>query len=195
MLLLARVTEMIARATDVLLAGDVQQVNDIAQDNTFVVQLVEQLERDVEDRLNGPHEPGEIPHLVAVLRIAHEVELTGALAANIAKATRRLSASSLDPRIRGLVGRLGDQAVEQLRAAVEAFADADPAVAADVITMNEVMSDLMRELFRVSVKVAADQVEDPQTAIQVALMARYYERVGDHAQVIASRVIRAAERG
>jgi phosphate transport system protein len=188
--LLAKVTEMTAMATDVFLSGDLPGVGRVGAANEEVQTLVAMLEREVEDRLRNNTDPDAVPAHLSVLRIAHEIELTGGLAENIAKAARRAHPRSLDPRIRGRLARLGDQAVAQLRAAADAFADADEDTALAVGGMNEVMGELIRDLIRTSIEATADQVEDPQSAIQVALMARYFERVGDHALVIARRVTR-----
>lgn len=187
--LLARVTEMIAMATDVFLGADLPGVARVTDARQQVHDLLEGLEKEVEERLKANSDPDEVPRYLAILRIGHEIELTGGLAENIAKAARRAHPTSLDPRIRGRLARLGDQAVAQLRAAADAFAERDEDIALAVAGMNEVMGELIRDLIRTSIEAAADQVEDPQSAIQVALMARYYERVGDHAQVIAARVI------
>lgn len=187
--LLARTTELVAMATDVFLGADLPGVTEVGSALDELRGYVEGLEDDVERRLRANNDPDEVPRYLAILRIGHEIELTGGLASNIAKAARRVHPSGLDPRIRGRLARLGDQAVAQLRAAADAFAENDQDIALAVAGMNEVMDEMIRDLIRTSIEAAAEDVEDPQSAIQVALMARYYERVGDHAQIIASRVI------
>jgi phosphate transport system protein len=186
-LLLARATEMVAMATEMFLDADLDGIDRVLEADAELRRLALDLESEVERRLSTGREPAEVRTLLAVLRIGHELELTSGLVANIAKAGRRVRPAVLDPRIRGRVARLAEQAIAQLRAAADGFADADRRSAGVLAEMNEVMGELIRDLIRASVQAAADQVEDPQSAIQVALMARYFERIGDHATNIATR--------
>lgn len=126
--------------------------------------------------------------LVTILRVIHELERTGDLMVNVAKATRRLYPVELEPRIRGLLDRMREQAGSQLNLAVEAFADGDPARAAALDDMDDVMDDLSKDLFRAIFTGDASDEKGVQRAVQVALIGRYFERIGDHASNIAERV-------
>jgi phosphate transport system protein len=126
--------------------------------------------------------------LVTILRVIHEFERTGDLMVNVAKATRRLYPYELEPRIRGLVHRMRQQAAEQLRLAVTAFAERDPVRGSALADMDDVMDDLQKELFRV---IFASQVNDEAAlhrAVQIALVGRYFERLADHAVNAGERV-------
>jgi phosphate transport system protein len=92
--------------------------------------------------------------------------------------------------VRGLVDRMGRQAVEQLRAATDAFADQNPSLAAAVADMDTVMDDLTKDLLRAVFRAGAGDETAVQHAVQVALVGRYFERIGDHARIIAERVAR-----
>ena len=126
--------------------------------------------------------------LVTILRVIHEIERTGDLMVNVAKATRRLYPYELEPRIRGLVHRMREQASAQLRLAVEAFAERDPARAAALADMDDAMDELQKDLFRV---IFASEVRDEaalQRTVQIALVGRYFERIADHAVNSGQRV-------
>jgi phosphate transport system protein len=130
----------------------------------------------------------ELRMLVTIPRVVHELERAGDLMVNVAKATRRLYPYTLEPRIRGIVDRMREQAGVQLRLAVDTFADGDLARAAALPDMDDVIDDLQKDLFRV---IFASSVADEgaiQRAVQIALVGRYYERIGDHAANIAERV-------
>jgi phosphate transport system protein len=124
--------------------------------------------------------------VVAVLRCIHELERTGDLMVNIAKATRRLYPVELPSRIRALLAQMGNQARLQLRLAVEAFAEFDAPRALALEDMDDVMDDLQRELFR-TIFTLGDEA-GLQQSIQVALVGRYYERAADHAVNVGQRV-------
>ena len=126
--------------------------------------------------------------LVTVLRVIHELERAGDLMVNVAKAARRLYPYQLDAKMRGLIHRMREQAVAQLRVAVEAFAARDPARAAALGDMDDAMDDLQKDLFRT---IFASEVQDEsslQRAVQIALVGRYYERIADHAVNTGERV-------
>lgn len=127
--------------------------------------------------------------LVTVLRGIHELERIGDYMVNVSKATRRLYPHPLDPRVRGIIDRMGDQAVEQLKLAVSSFIERDPLKAAALSDMDDVMDDLQKELFRVIFSTAqhSDDVS-VQRAVQIALVGRYYERIADHAVNFGERV-------
>lgn len=126
--------------------------------------------------------------IVAVMRVNHELELTANLMVSVAKATRRLYPNRLEPRVRGLVDRMREQASDQLRLALDAYAKTDPALAAALFDMDEIMSDLQRDLFRHILSKEHDDEGVLQRAVQVALVGRYFERAADHAVIIAQRV-------
>lgn len=126
--------------------------------------------------------------VAAVLRSIHELERTGDLMVNIAKATRRLYPVQLPPRIRSVIERMGRQAGLQLRVAVEAFAELDTARALALDDMDDVMDDLQRELFRTIFALGHADEAGLQQSVQVALVGRYYERIADHAVNVGERV-------
>ena len=126
--------------------------------------------------------------IIAILRVIHEVERCGDLMVNVAKATRRLYPHGLDPKVRGLIERMGAQAAEQLQLAIAAFQDGDMAQASAIEDMDDVMDDLQKSLFRAIFAGGAMDEADLQRAVQVALVGRYFERIADHAVNVSARV-------
>ncbi|MCJ7672050.1 MAG: hypothetical protein MUP67_08365 [Acidimicrobiia bacterium] len=129
---------------------------------------------------------GDLRTLLAVLRILQEIQLTADLTVTISKATRRLYPGELAPKVRGLIERMGSQANAQLSLAVDAFADANVAAAAALPDMDDVMDDLQKELFRAIFETTVGNEAGIQTAVQLALVGRYYERIADHAVLIGA---------
>jgi phosphate transport system protein len=123
-----------------------------------------------------------------VLRVIHEIERCGDLMVNVAKATRRLFPHSLDPKIRGLLERMGAQAGNQLRLSIAAFREGDVSQAEALADMDDTMDDLQKTLFRAIFAAGAADEADLQAAVQVALVGRYYERIADHAVNVSQRV-------
>jgi phosphate transport system protein len=106
----------------------------------------------------------------------------------IPKAALRLYPHSLEPRVRGLIDRMREQAGVQLRLAVDTFAQRDAERAPAVADMDDVMDDLQKDLFRAIFASAATDDAAIQRAVQIALVGRFFERVADHAVNVAERV-------
>ena len=106
--------------------------------------------------------------LVTIVRVVHELERIGDLMGNVAKAARRLYPRQLDPRLRGLIDRMREQATAQLQVATDAFAERDPVRARALADMDDVMDDLQKELFRTIFSFPARDEAAVQLAVQVA---------------------------
>jgi phosphate transport system protein len=126
--------------------------------------------------------------LVAVLRIIHELERIGDNMVNVTKATRRLYPYQLDPRVRGLIQRMREQATAQLQVAIESFVERDEKKAAALDDMDDAMDQLQKELFRVIFEIHSTEDVALQRAVTLALVGRYFERVGDLSVNVGERV-------
>jgi phosphate transport system protein len=183
----ATVTEDILRATDIILTEDLDEAERmiVADDELDATCLA------VEQRcyrllaLQAPV-ACDLREVVAALRIVAEVERSGDLAVNVSKTARRLYGHALAPRIRGLIPRMGAQASRLFREATEAYLLNDAVRAAAIPDMDDLLDDLQRQ-FVAAIFDTADSIELP-TAIQLAVLARFYERIGDHAVAIGERV-------
>ncbi len=187
--LTAMASEQIAAGTRALLDGDLAAAERVVGAD----REMDELTYDIEEQaylILARQSPlaSELRAVIAILRVIHEVERCGDLMVNVAKATRRLYPYGLDPRIRGLIERMGAQAGEQLRLAINAFQDEDVEEAAALEDMDDVMDDLQKTLFRAIFSAGAPDEAAVQRAVQVALVGRYYERIADHAVNVSQRV-------
>ncbi|MDQ1402210.1 MAG: phosphate transport system protein [Actinomycetota bacterium] len=185
----ALAAEAIHAGTDALLNADLGAVEQVVAAD----RVLDELTHSIEERtylLMARQQPMAIDlrTLVSILRVIHEIERTGDLMVNVAKATRRLYPNPLEPRVRGLLDRMREQAAVQLGAAIDAFADRDPAKAASLPDMDDVMDDLQKDLFRAIFATHSTDEATIQRAVQVALVGRYFERMADHAVNVAERV-------
>jgi phosphate transport system protein len=127
--------------------------------------------------------------LVSILRVIHELELSGHLMVNTTRASRRLYPQDLEPRVRGIIDRMREQATVQLQVALDAFAELDATRAAALEDMNSVMDDLQKDLFRAILTTSKTDEAALQLATQMALVGRFFERTADHAVTIGERVV------
>jgi phosphate transport system protein len=120
-----------------------------------------------------------------VLRIVPELERSHDLVEHIARRAGQGLREELTPRARGLIGRMGDVGSEMWRDAADSWYDRD-GIAADAISgRDDEMDDLHAAL---TAELGAGRISLP-VAMDMALVARFYERLGDHAVNIARRVV------
>lgn len=181
--------EAIEAATNAMLAADLAAVERVVENDSVLDDLTHNMELRC-CLLLAQQQPmaADLRMLVTVLRVIHEIERIGDLMAKVAKATRRLYPHELEPKIRGLIDRMRDQAAAQLRLAIEAFADRDISKAAALADMDDVMDELQKELFQAIFSLQSPDDSTLQLAVQMALVGRFYERAGDHAANVADRV-------
>ena len=182
--------ELVSGATLALLDGDLT----IAQQTIHNDEPIDELTHGIEDTcfsLLALQQPmaTDLRTILATLRIAHELERSADLSVNIAKATRRLYPSPLDPKVRGIIDQMGRQAANQTRLALDAYADVDPSWARALSDMDDAMDELTKSLFRYILSLASADEATVQQAVQIALVGRHFERIADHAVTIAERVV------
>jgi phosphate transport system protein len=187
--LAALVAELIPRATAVLLDGDLEGAEYIISGDEAIdarcVDLEEQCIRIL--ALQAPVAT-ELRQVVAVLKIIAEVERSGDLVRNICKVARRIYGHDLDPKLRGIINRMGEQAQQLFSSTIEAFVENDAAKAAALDDMDAYLDALQKQFIQAIFESQAAGRIDMQVAIQLAMVARFYERIGDHAVNIAERV-------
>jgi len=187
--LAALTTEAIAGGTEALLDGDLAAAERVIENDDEI----DDLTHSIEDRtflLLARQQPlaNDLRFLVTVMRVGHELERSADLMVNVAKTTRRLYPHQLDPKLRGIIARMGSQASNQTRVAIDAFADADPSWAAALADMDDAMDELTKSLFRHILSSDSSDEAAVLLAVQMALVGRHYERIADHAVTIAERV-------
>ncbi len=126
--------------------------------------------------------------IVAALKINTDLERVGDLAVNVAEAARRYLAH---PPVKQLtdIPRMGDIAQTMLRDALDAFVKRDVVLAQHVLDEDDKLDTLKNLIFR---ELLAFMVRDQATvepALDLILISRHLERIGDHATNIAEDVI------
>jgi phosphate transport system protein len=185
----ATVCETIQTGTAALLDADLSAAEElIAADPAL-----DRLARDVEDRcfhqlaLQQPM-AGDLRSLVTAIRLTAELERSGDLVVNVAKGLLRMGQAPADPRIRGQLQAMSDEALRLFRAALDAYAEADETKGAILRTMDDALDDVHRAYIQQVLESCRAGDLDIQAAVQLALIGRYYERIGDHAVNIGEKV-------
>ena len=125
---------------------------------------------------------------VSALKINTDLERVGDLAVNIAEAAARYLTH---PPVKQLIDipRMADIAQGMLRDALDAFVRGDQGLAHAVLDCDDSLDALKSQVFR---ELLTHMLSDPRTtepALDLILVSRHLERVGDHATNIAEDVI------
>jgi len=165
-------------ALEAVLAGD-QPIND--------------LHIELDDRcfkLLALHQPmaADLRVIVAAVKINTDLERVGDLAVNIGEAGKRyLRHAPVKPLID--IPRMGEMAQSMLRDALDAFVRRDIALAEAVLAQDDTLDALKTQIFR---ELLTYMLQDPVTiepALDLILISRHLERIGDHATNVAEDVI------
>jgi phosphate transport system protein len=182
--LFALVTEALAGATQALLRGEIALGNAVVERDKLIDELTSEVEKTVWDQIEveSPNRD-QLRRLIGILQILPELERSADLAEHIAQRAVFNLGAEMSPLSRGIVQRMTEVALEMWKAAADAFgAQVLPAISLDE---DDEEIDILHE--RLTVEVA--RVAMPAAvAAQVTLLARFYERLGDHAVNIASRI-------
>jgi phosphate transport system protein len=126
--------------------------------------------------------------IVAAVKINTDLERVGDLAVNIAEAAQRYVGHAPVKKLID-IPKMGDIAQSMLRDALDAYVKRDTALAHHVLNEDDQLDGLKTQVFR---ELLTYMLQDPSTvepALDLILVSRHLERIGDHATNIAEDVI------
>jgi phosphate transport system protein len=187
--LFALVSEALSKATYALLNGDELLGQAVIDGDQAVDDLTAEVElliwQELQDR---PVQGDALRYLVGLLLIIPELERSGDLAEHVAHRAVEHLGTSMSPRSRGIVQLMTEVANEMWQEAADAFGERERF--GDRLDKADEEMDILHE--SLTREVAAEEM--PVTvAAQVTLLARFYERLGDHAVNLARRIELLAE--
>jgi phosphate transport system protein len=154
---------------------------------------INELQMEIDDRcftLLALYQPVavDLRTIVSALKINADLERVGDIAVNIGEAGERYC---LHPPVKPLIDlpRMGELALKMLREALDSFISKDVSLAQAVLTQDDWLDGLKDQIFR---ELVTYMLGDPRTigpGVDLILISRQLERVGDHATNIAEDVI------
>jgi phosphate transport system protein len=183
----ALVGEAIAGATHALLANDRELAKRIVNQDVVIDELVDDMVRDAETRLleESSLSIESRRMLMTLIRILPEIERNGDLAEHIARRAARGLGSEMSPRSRGLVERMGEVASMIWREATDIIIDGKLESVGAIEDIDDEIDDLHVSL---TAELTSGSMALP-VAVELALLARFYERFGDHCVNLARRQV------
>src|SRR5436190_180864 len=126
--------------------------------------------------------------IVAAVKINTDLERVGDLAVNIAEAARRYTTHSPVKKLID-IPRMASIAQAMLRDALDAFVRRDTGLAQRVLDEDDKLDALKTQIFRELLTYMLQDQSTIEPALDLILVSRHLERIGDHATNIAEDVI------
>ncbi|CAN5154021.1 phosphate signaling complex protein PhoU [soil metagenome] len=185
----ALVTEGIPRATEAMLSGDMTEAQRIIDgDDPLDAKAVELEEICYQQLALQQPMAGDLRGIVTAIRMIAEIERSGDLVVNIAKGSRRILGTELSAHLRGLISQMGGESTRLFRMAIDSYVDEDAGLAAALDDLDDRLDAIHRDYIQEIFLFHTNGELPVQAAVQLALVGRYYERIGDHAVNIGERV-------
>lgn len=180
--------EAIALASQAITAGN-------AEIRRHVVQIsseLDQKERDIEARclkllLQQQPVAKDLRQISAALKMITDMERIGDQAEDIAEITAYLEGYTGEET--DLIHAMAEEASKMVTDSVDAFVRSDTALALDVLSHDDIVDDYFDKVKRSLIGMIAHNAESGEYALDFLMIAKYFERIGDHATNIAEWVL------
>jgi phosphate transport system protein len=184
-----RVEEMIASAMTSLTSRDPDLARKVIESDT----LVDAAELEVDHlclNLLALRQPAasDLRFITTAMKIVTDLERIGDLAVNTAERSIELAQEPpLKPYID--IPRMSQAVSTMVSEALDAFVEMDPDKARKVLASDDAVDQLNVQLFRELLTYMIEEPKNVSRALRITFIAKYLERIGDHATNIAEDVI------
>jgi phosphate transport system protein len=184
-----RVADALENATRALLSTDLHLAEQVISDDAGIDEL-----RDAAEQrafallaLQAPVAT-DLRIVVSAIHAAADIERMGDLALHVAQAARRRHPQPVLPtEVAPYLGEMGRVGCLLARKAGDVIRTRDLVKAAEIETDDDAVDDLHQHMF--SVLMDRSWTHGVATAVDVTLLARFYERYADHAVAVARRMV------
>ena len=124
----------------------------------------------------------------AAMKMVTDMERIGDHAADISEMTILMSKTKYIPNLEH-INRMASETVQMLIRSIEAYVEKDMKKAVDVIASDDVVDDLFDKNKAELIEQIQREPQSAESAADMLMVAKYFERIGDHATNIAEWVI------
>ncbi len=153
---------------------------------------VDDMEKEIEERclkLLLRHQPvaKDLRLISSALKMITDMERIGDQAADISEITIMMAGK---PYIKDIVHipQMADIAIKMVKYSIDSFVKKDIELIKKVVLMDDEVDDLFDIIKNELVEIVRENIEHKEQAIDLLMIAKYFERIGDHAQNIAEWV-------
>ena len=180
--------EAISNAVKALVTGDVVLAGSVKEKDT----AIDQKERDIENRcmkllLHQQPVARDLRTISAAMKLITDMERIGDQADDIAEIVVFLDGHIVDNMV--LIEEMAQETIKMVTNSVDAFVKKDIALAQQVIEQDDIVDDYFLRVKRGIISLITEQAVNGEVALDLLMISKYFERIGDHATNIAEWVI------
>ena len=154
---------------------------------------IDEKERDIERRclrllLSQQPVANDLRMISSALKMITDMERIGDHAADISELTMRLLGQDYTPALRH-IPQMAEATIKMVKESGDAYVQKDQRLAEAVIAYDDVVDDLFDRVKFELIDTLRQNTGDGELSIDLLLVAKYFERIGDHAVNIAEWVI------
>ena len=180
--------EAIAYAVKALSSGDIALAAKVKNNGV----AIDQKERDIESRcmkllLHQQPVARDLRLISAALKMITDMERIGDQAEDIAEIVSFLNGHTMEGV--KLIEEMARETIKMVTDSVDAFVRKDVALAESVLSHDDVVDDYFDKMKQDIIRLIAENSADGEFALDLLMISKYFERIGDHATNIAEWVI------
>ena len=180
--------DAIASAVKALTTGDMELAGRVKTNSS----AIDQMERDIEGRcmkllLHQQPVARDLRLISAALKMITDMERIGDQAEDIAEIVTFLNGRTMEGM--ELIEEMARETIEMVTASVDAFVKKDVELAQKVINKDDIVDDYFSRVKCGIISLITEHNTDGEFALDLLMISKYFERIGDHATNIAEWVI------
>jgi len=180
--------EAIASAAKALTEGDMDLANKVKEQGP----AIDQMERDIESRcmkllLHQQPVARDLRQISAALKMITDMERIGDQAEDIAEIAAYLNSRTMSDM--ELIEEMARETIGMVTGSVDAFVNKDVELAKKVIDQDDAVDEYFSRVKHNIINLITEETVDGEFALDLLMIAKYFERIGDHATNIAEWVI------
>lgn len=173
--------------------GLINQNIEIARENVEFDREIDQKEKEVENiclKLLLQQQPvaSDLRLISSAIKMITDMERIGDQAADISELTILMSKTQYIKRL-DHIEQMAKATIEMVTTSVDAFVKRDLELARSVFARDDIVDNLFVTIKNDLIELIREDVNNGEQAIDLIMVAKYFERIGDHAVNLADWVI------
>lgn len=179
--------EAITSAINSLMSGDVSHLNRVYE----IDSRIDQKERDIESicmRLLLQQQPvaRDLRTISSALKMISDMERIGDQASDIAQITGFIKKDTAMSKTE--LREMAEATIKMVTKSVDAFVKKDLSIAQSVMLDDDIVDSYFLKVKKELIEIITQSPEEDEVCIDLLMIAKYLERIGDHAENIAEWV-------
>lgn len=183
------IEESIAQAVNALCKKDVELAKKIMEGDEEIDRAQKRIENICFNLLIQQQPVArDLRTITAAMKMVTDMERIGDHAADISEMTISMGKSAYEANL-SHINKMASETVLMLNWSIEAYVSKDKQKAKDVIDHDDIVDSLFDETKKDIINLILQNPKDGEEATDLLMVAKYFERIGDHATNIAEWVI------